>query len=240
MQMRPVDIARKLNISTTTLRHYEENGMIPPVERSQSGYRIFTAEHIAYFICIREMKHGFSLSEIANMLKPVMAHQIDEVLWMANQAQVSLRNDKYICENIRTRLLGRKKPGVELQEISLDTVSKSTGIIPSTIRYWDNIGLISASRCTTNNYRKFTQHNMDEILIIQALKLAMRARGEKYAVEHIRKEMQHFDFADTDQIAAIVASIDKHLTILNRAQIRSISALYSLCTQVEEGRYEAW
>jgi DNA-binding transcriptional MerR regulator len=237
--LRPIDIARKLKISTTTLRHYEEFGMIPPVKRSQSGYRIFTAQHMAYFVCIREMMHGFTLSEIANMLKPVLAHNIDEALWMANKAQVALQNDKYVCENIRKRFLQKKKKITELQEFSIDIVSKSTGITPSTIRYWDKIGLISASRCTDNNYRVFTQTNIDEILIIQALKLAMRAKGEKYAVEQIRKEMAQFDYSDADQISAIVASIESHLDVLNRAQIRSISALYKLCNEVEQNQYDS-
>lgn len=44
MATRPIDIARKLNVSTTTLRNYEELGLIPPVSRSASGYRVFTEE----------------------------------------------------------------------------------------------------------------------------------------------------------------------------------------------------
>lgn len=241
MSIRPVDIARRLKVSTTTLRHYEEFRLIPEVMRSPSGYRIYTSEHIAYFICIREMLHGFTLSEIAKILKPIMEKQTDEALWMANKAQAALQKDKYVCDQIKQRFLLKKKIAAsKANEYSIDAVSKVTGIIPSTIRYWDKIGLISASRCTANNYRTFTQAHIDEILMIQALKLSMAARGEKYAVEQIRKEMLKFDFDDTDKISALVTSIDSHLTTLNRAQIRSISALYSLCNQVEQNQYEVW
>lgn len=231
--MRPIDIARRLKISTTMLRHYEDSGIIPPVMRSPSGYRIYTDEHIAYFICIREMMHGFTLSEIAKMLKSVMEKKHDEALWMANKAQTKLHNDKFVCEQIRLRLLPKKKTNV-LNNDTIDTVSKMTGINPSTIRYWDKIGLITANRGTDNNYRTFTQEHIDEILLIQALKLAMRARGEKYAVEQIRKERNEISFADPEKITSIIASIEKHLAVLNREQIRSIYALYSLCTQIEE------
>jgi DNA-binding transcriptional MerR regulator len=239
MVMRPVDIARRLSVSTTTLRHYEAFGMLPDVMRSNSGYRVYTDEHIAYFICIREMMHAFTLSEIANMLKPIMGSQIDEALWMANKAQAVLQDEKYICKQIKQRFLQKKKATAQ-KEFSIDAVSKAVGTIPSTIRYWDKIGLISASRCAANNYRTFTQTHIDEILMIQALKLAMRARGEKYAVEQIRKEMKLFDFTDTNKISVLVASIESHLAALNRAQIRSISALYDLCTQVEQNQYEIW
>lgn len=234
---RPIDIARRLKVSTTTLRHYEAFGIIPPVMRSPNGYRIYTDEHIAYFICIREMMHGFTLSDIAKMLKQVMENKHDEALWTANKAQAALQNDNYVCGQIRMRFLQKKKPSMP-QEFTVDAVSKATGIIPSTIRYWDKIGLISASRCTANNYRTFTQTHIDEVLIIQALKLAMRARGEKYAVKQIRREIHELSLSDTGRISAIVAGIEKHLAELNRAQIRSIYALYKLCTQIEKNCYD--
>lgn len=239
MAKRPIDIARRLGVSTTTLRHYEDFGMIPEVMRSAKGYRIYTAEHIAYFVCIREMMPGFTLSEIAKILKLILAKQIDEALWMANKAQAALQNDKSVCEQIKQRFLFKKRIAAP-KEYSIDAVSKATGIIPSTIRYWDKIGLISASRCRANNYRTFTQTHIDEILMIQALKLSMRARGEKYAVEQIRKEIHKFNYDDTEKIAAIVASVESHLTVLNRAQIRSIAALYNLCNQVERNQYDGW
>ena len=238
MQYRPIDIARKLGVSTTMIRHYEESGMVPEVKRSPSGYRIFTEEHVAYFVCIREMMHGYTLIEIAGMLKPVMEHRIDEALWMANDTQVRLQADRIVCENIRKRFLQKNRREPFNKEYTINEVSKATGVIPSTIRYWDNIGLISANRRTDNNYRTFTQKNINEVLIIQALKLSLQARGERYAVEQIRIILEQFDYADTEKITIIVTGIENHLSVLNRAQLRGISALYRLCTQMEELQYE--
>lgn len=235
MSTRPIDIARKLGVSTATLRHYEKSGMVPAVMRSQNGYRLYTDEHVAYFICIREMMRGFFLPEIEKMLKLVIENKIDEALWMANKAQTMLRKEKSACEQIKIRFLQKKKAGAP-KEFTVDFASKFTGITASTIRYWDKLGLISANRCTDNNYRLFTQTQLDELLLIQALKLAMRARGEKYTVKQIREEMKQFNFEDTEKISAITDSIESHLSALNRAQIKSIYALYELCSQVEEKR----
>lgn len=235
--MRPIDIARKLQISTTMLRKYEDLGIIPPVTRSHNGYRIYTDEHIAYFICIREMMHGFTLFEIGNMLKLVVDKKYDEALWIANKAQSDLQKDKFICEQIKARFISKRKPHLP-KEFTVEVLSKTTGIPSSTIRYWDNIGLISASRCADNNYRIFTQRNIDEVLMIQTLKFAMQARGEKYAIQQIRKEMQEMSLSDTNKITAIIASIEKYLSTLNRALIRSVYALYHLCTQIEENSFD--
>jgi hypothetical protein len=41
-----------------------------------------------------------------------------------------------------------------------------------------------------------------------------------------------------NKITTLVTSIEKHLASLNRAQIRSVYALYHLYTQIEENRYD--
>ncbi|HEX3048312.1 MAG TPA: MerR family DNA-binding transcriptional regulator, partial [Bacillota bacterium] len=84
--MRPVDIARRLGISTTTLRKYEEMGLVPPASRSWSGYRNYTGEHLAYFICIREMLPGFNLTIITEVLQNVMDQKMDAAYWIVNKA----------------------------------------------------------------------------------------------------------------------------------------------------------
>lgn len=239
MMMRPVDIARRLKVSTSTLRKYEELGMIPEVLRSSNGYRIYTDVHMAYFICIREMMHGFHISEIAGILKLVMSDQIDEAYWKVNKALTVLQKDKSTCVQIKQRFL-QKRSDDHLKEYSIDDVSKTTGIAPSTIRYWDKVGLISANRCMENNYRMFTQRHVDEILMIHALKLSMSARDEKYTIEQIRKEIYKFEFDDRNRISMIVAGIERYLTELNKARMRSISALYHLCRQVEQNKYDDW
>jgi len=63
LTVRPIDIARKLNISTSALRHYEDWGIIPPVERGANGYRVYTEVHVAYFECIRAMNAGFGMGQ---------------------------------------------------------------------------------------------------------------------------------------------------------------------------------
>ncbi len=59
--IRPIDIANKLGVSTSALRHYESWGIVPPVERAANGYRMYTEEHVAYFECIRSMAPGFGI-----------------------------------------------------------------------------------------------------------------------------------------------------------------------------------
>lgn len=44
--LRTSDLARAVGIHPNTVRRYADWGLIPPIERSPSGYRIFTQRHL--------------------------------------------------------------------------------------------------------------------------------------------------------------------------------------------------
>ena len=240
MTARPIDIARRLHISTTTLRYYEKLGLIPHVSRSASGYRIFTDEHIAYFICIREMLAGFSLARISEMLKEVMAKRIDSALWMANNAQADLHQEKIISEKIVQNLLHKNSSLIttdhELRTIN--AVSRETGVPATTIRYWDRVGLISAERCAANRYRLFTAKHVRQILMIYALKLSAYPDGHQYSVARVKEVLQEFDYRDRVKVMTMTDGMQQQLDRVNRLQVKGIAALYHLCVQVETNHFD--
>lgn len=238
MAIRPVDIARRLNISTTTLRKYEEIGLLPPVPRSASGYRVYTHEHVAYFICIREMLLGFDLTRISRILSEVMKKRIDTALWMANKEQAKLYQERIISKKIISNLgqaTEQKKKYSGL--ITINEVSRETGVSTTTIRYWDKIGLISPERNAANNYRMFTPLHIKQILIIYALKFTFQAKGQKHFIALIKDALKEFDYNDRNRISAMKNDIEKYLNKVNRAQIRGVAALYDLCIQVEKNQF---
>ncbi|MBA4603097.1 MerR family transcriptional regulator [Thermoactinomyces mirandus] len=240
MAIRPVDIARKLGISTTTLRKYEKWGLTPPVPRSATRYREYTDEHVAYFICLREMLHGFTLKQIAEIFREVMALKTDTALWMANKAQADLHRKKRITEKIVQNFLQPNNSRNEANRclLTINDVSRETGIPVSTIRYWDQVGLISARRCSSNHYRMFTDDHVRQVLAIYALKLSVFANGRKHSIRHIREELREFNPDDRSRIMKMTETIRQYLNQVNRAQIRGISALYHLCRQVETNQFD--
>jgi DNA-binding transcriptional MerR regulator len=236
VKARPVDIARQLKLSTTSLRHYEDRGLIPPVARSAAGYRMFTEEHLAYFVCIRDMRAGFSMTQIAKILQAVMANNIAAALWMVNQAQADLNREKRIAEKIVLNLVHRNELPDD-RTYSIHQVSQQTGVPATAIRYWDKVGLISVKRERENNYRRFTAQHIRQILTIYALKFSVYGNRRQYSIERVKAELAEFDADDSDRLSAIARDMEQRLAQVNRAQIRGIAALYHLCIQVESGDF---
>lgn len=62
-------LARQSGTSPDTLRYYERIGLIPPAERSQSGYRIYDQAAVDRIRFIKGAQHlGLRLEEIGELL----------------------------------------------------------------------------------------------------------------------------------------------------------------------------
>jgi DNA-binding transcriptional MerR regulator len=64
-------VAERLQTTKRTLRYYEEIGLLPPAERTEGGYRLYSDEDIARLERIQRLKDllGFSLAEIRELLQ---------------------------------------------------------------------------------------------------------------------------------------------------------------------------
>jgi DNA-binding transcriptional MerR regulator len=64
-------VADRLQTTKRTLRYYEEIGLLPPAERTEGGYRLYSEDDIARLERIQRLKDllGFSLAEIRELLQ---------------------------------------------------------------------------------------------------------------------------------------------------------------------------
>ncbi|MDQ3548641.1 MAG: MerR family transcriptional regulator, partial [Chloroflexota bacterium] len=69
-------LAGRAGISTDAVRYYERLGLLKPSQRTESGYRLFTAEDVRRLQFIRRAKLlGLSLNEIRDLLRLADAGQ---------------------------------------------------------------------------------------------------------------------------------------------------------------------
>jgi DNA-binding transcriptional MerR regulator len=64
------EVAHRLSLNPQTIYFYERIGLIPPITRNESGYRLFSEEDIVRLSLIMNLKNlGMTLEEIKEILK---------------------------------------------------------------------------------------------------------------------------------------------------------------------------
>lgn len=62
-------VAARTELSISTVRHYDEVGLVTPSARSTGGFRLYTEADVERLLVIRRMKPlGFTLTEMKDLL----------------------------------------------------------------------------------------------------------------------------------------------------------------------------
>lgn len=240
MAIRPIDIARKLNISTTTLRTYEKMGLSPKIGRTISGYREYTKEHVAYFLCVREMLPAFDLTFIKSVLKKIQEKDTDTAFLLLNKEQASLWNDRQIAKKFMDRITMICNEDFSKVNMTINEISKETGIPITTIRYWDKVGLIKPIRNSQNNYRLYNDTHIKQLLTLYSIKISVQSHRGKHFISAMEEAYQNFDYSDIQQTKILLENITMQINKMTRLQMKAAAALYSLCQQVECEQFVAF
>jgi MerR family copper efflux transcriptional regulator len=102
-------LARQAGVAIDTVRYYERQGLLPPPERQESGYRRYGAEDVTRLRFIRRAKDlGFTLLEIQDLLKLSAVRHGDraEVRAVAQQRLVDIERRLQELEAMRAALAG--------------------------------------------------------------------------------------------------------------------------------------
>ena len=170
----PKQIANVLNVSTTTLRRYEEQNLIPVVPRTESNHRFYTSIHFQAFITIRALLKGYDIPIVYKVMRMIKNVKFEEALWLINEQQFNVQVEKKRVEEILNMIRNAdftKYKNVELSErMSIGEAAKIAGVNTSAIRHWEHEGLVHSERNKENGYRMFPISELRKILVISSLR----------------------------------------------------------------------
>ncbi|MDO5517938.1 MAG: MerR family transcriptional regulator [Clostridium sp.] len=89
------EVSEMFNFPASTLRYYEETGILPDVKRTSSGQRIYTYEHLCRLGAICCFKRtGMSISQLKDFFKyeENESEHIDDMLSLLNNQKTCVEN----------------------------------------------------------------------------------------------------------------------------------------------------
>lgn len=224
-------------ISTSTIRNYEANGLIPPAERSPNGYRRYTDQHAAYLSCIQAMAPAFGMEVTAEVLRCIQQDQQQAAMWIIREREVSLYEGKQKLERLIQDIQSYTQDYITSnaeEPLTINEVSRLTQAPRSAIRYWEQAGYITAERDPGNRYRRYRAYHLLTIRLIQVLQNFVYSEDTVKLKQSIAEtEHSHLNLQELLNVAENSrAYLDKMLEF----QLCGISHLYQLIQLTKKKR----
>jgi DNA-binding transcriptional MerR regulator len=178
--LRTSDLARAAGIHPNTVRLYLEWGLLPPVERSAAGYRLFTRRHLDCLLLARLVYQaeypGRNLRASSNaIIQQAVAGDWPAALQMAQDHQRRVHEELEYAHHAADLLehwAGRPAVQERGEPLAIHQVSSLLGVSQDVIRNWERNGLISVPRNSYNGYRIFGSREIERLRIIRMLSQA--------------------------------------------------------------------
>ncbi|WP_343233348.1 MerR family transcriptional regulator [Streptomonospora sp. PA3] len=185
-RLRTVDLAREAGISTQQVRNHEEEGVLPPVPRTESGYRVYDRGHLQALLAYRALAAGFGPERARAIMRAV--HAGDEPLALrsvdAGHAEVYEQRvaadavSEAVAEAAASYLDGRPEPGGPALRVG--ELAGLLGVRTSALRVWEAAGLLAPAREAGTGYRRYGPEAVRDARIIRML------RQGRYSFDRIR------------------------------------------------------
>ena len=217
--MRACEPSRKLNTSAAAsaagycaqqVRDLERLGVIPPAHRVANGYREFSELHVLALRAYRHLAAAIGPVEARSALRHARTLPTDEAVALINGLHVRLgqaREDALAAE--RALRLIRDEATADAEPCSDDTMTitelaAALGVRASTLRFWEQSGLVVPERVTSRSARRYPLAAIREARITAAL------RAASYRIPDIQQAMQAIrGLNDVDNpLAALQTRID--------------------------------
>ena len=196
------DLAKAVGFHPNTVRRYVDRGILPPVERSLSGYRRFTEFHLD---CLRLVRQVFSnqfpgaaiYQSGFRLIQATASGDLGGALELAYTHLALVQSERAQAE-VAAHLLERWALGTPAdattQSLTIGQVARYLGVSIDVLRNWDRNGLINIPRDPSNGYRRYGAPEISRLRVIRMLSRA------GYSLSAILRMLLQLDRGETTDL----------------------------------------
>lgn len=223
--LRTAHLARAANLSVQQVRNDEAAGMLPPVNRSASGYRLYTARHLTALLTARKLVDGFGSERARTIMRSLHAGRLADALAVIDERHEQLAQTRTQLETTRRALdlLAQQLPAAvpHAGRLTVSEAARAVGVRPSAVRFWEQRGLLHPTRDQGNQYRLFDERQMRLLRVIALL------RGADHDFDAIRLTLQELEAGHPQRTLAAIARREQALTQRSWRCLEGAAALFS-------------
>jgi DNA-binding transcriptional MerR regulator len=174
--LRTIDLAQAGGISVQQVRNYEALGLLPPAERSKSGYRLYTQSHLAALKTTRSMVRGYGWQRTPEIMQALHRGELITALAAIDTRHAELASKRLQVEQTLIALhalaaQSAPQPGTRhLQRFRVGEAAKQVGVRVSALHFWEQQGLLHPLRDQSSGYRLYDEQQMRRLRTVVLLR----------------------------------------------------------------------
>ncbi|MEV0966188.1 MerR family transcriptional regulator [Streptomyces sp. NPDC049910] len=176
--LRTADAARESGYSPQQVRDLERLGVIPPAARSGNGYRCYTPTHLHALRAYRGLAAAVGPAVARGMLPELRTATLTEAASAVSALHVRLARERDEALRAREALLAVRAEASgsacerESDAMTITELAGALAVRPSTLRFWEQEGLLSPERVTSLRARRYGPPAVRTARIVAALRSA--------------------------------------------------------------------
>jgi DNA-binding transcriptional MerR regulator len=174
--LRTIDLARTAGISVQQVRNYEAWGFLPPAQRSQNGYRLYTPRHLAALKTACNMIGGYGWQRALRIMQAVHQGSLSTALALVDARHAELASKRLQIEQTLQALQVLSKESTKwtsalhVRKLRIGEAAKHVGVRTSALHFWEQQGLICPIRDQNSGYRLYDEQQMRRLHVVVLLR----------------------------------------------------------------------
>lgn len=222
--LRPVDVARALDCSVQLVRDLEAQGVLPGADRTDTGYRRYTEQHLNAGRAYRAFAAGMGPVAAKAVLRAFHRGEVATALALLDTAHAQLHTERSLIEQTRRAIdhLAAEpvRPAWPSDAMGISELAEALGMRPSALRHWETQGLLNADRQGVRAARRYNPEQVRDARVVHQL----RAAGYRIpTIERLLPELRQA--GRSAHVTAALIDRESALTRRSRALLDGASSL---------------
>jgi DNA-binding transcriptional MerR regulator len=219
-------------LSAQAIRNYDDAGILPPTERSETGYRRYTPLHaqaVRAFLALRRghgHQHAMEIMRATNRGDSESAYRLIDA---AHAALLAERDTRTESATALGTLSTTTPTTVNGRPLTVGELARRLGVHPATLRAWETEGILRPERDRATGYREYGPDCVRDAEIARQLRRggyllrqvaqfveSLREAGGAEALSAFLDSWQDRLTARSRSLLAGAAQLDVYLTLLDQ------------------------
>jgi DNA-binding transcriptional MerR regulator len=174
--LRTHDLALAGHISVQQVRNYEANGLIPQAQRSPSGYRLYTQQHLAALKAVQSMVGGYGWPRTSAIMQALHRGDLSAALVTIDERHAEIASKRFQVEQTLSalRTLAAQSDSLQSshhsQRVRVGEAARQVGVRVSALHFWEQQGLLHPVREQHSRYRLYDEQQMRRLRVVALLR----------------------------------------------------------------------